>query len=152
MKTMRRLLVIAGALLLTPAGGVAADTDEVAVKEVLMVTFDKPEARLAVDPVVVAGDYAVAGWIQAKLGGRALLRRRAGQWALILCSGDGIVSTGALQQAGVPRQDAENLSVRLETAENAMPAERRALLSTFEGTVLMGTGGHPGGSQHVKDK
>lgn len=152
MRTAQRLASIAGVLLLTCAGGLAAETDEVAVKEVLMVTFDKSEERLAVEAVVVAGDYAIAGWIQAKLGGRALLRRQAGKWTLILCSGDGIVSAGALQQAGLPRQDAENLSVKLKAAENAMPAERRALLSTFEGTVLMGASGHPDGSQHVKDK
>ena len=57
----------------------------------------------------------------------------------ILCSGDAITSAEALQQASVPTQDAVKLSANLKAAESTMPAERRAILSTFEGTVLMGS-------------
>jgi len=142
-----RTTIASAFLLMVSIGGVSAGTDEEGIKELLMETFDKPGARLVVDPVVVAGDHAIADWSQATLGGRALLRRRVDKWTLILCSGDGIISADALQQAGVPKDDAVNLSARLKAAESTMSVERRALLATFEGTVLMGTNDHPGDTQ-----
>ena len=41
-----------------------------------------------VDPVVVEGDHAIAGWVQGDMGGRAHLRRKGHDWQLVLCSGD----------------------------------------------------------------
>ncbi|WP_245322922.1 copper uptake system-associated protein [Bradyrhizobium valentinum] len=72
------------------AGAASAGPDEDAVRHLLHTTFDKPEARVVVDPVAVADGYALAGWTQGEMGGRALLRHRQGRWALILCAGDGI--------------------------------------------------------------
>ena len=36
-------------------------------------TFDRPDAKLTVAPVVVAGGHAVAGWTQGDMGGPQLL-------------------------------------------------------------------------------
>lgn len=122
----------------------AAGSDDDAIRQMLTKTFDKPEARLVVDPVVVANDHAIADWTQETVGGRALLVRKAGQWAIILCSGDAIKSADAMRRAGVPASDAAKLAAGLESAEKAIPADRLALLASFEGTVSMeADGGHP---------
>jgi hypothetical protein len=152
MTAIRMVRTAIACLSILMSSAATAGSDESAIKELLMTTFDKPEARLDVDPVIVVGSHAVADWTQQALGGRALLRRQGEKWTLILCSGDGITSAEALQHAGVPKQDAENLSAGLKAAESTIPAERRAILSTFEGIVLMGTSDHPGGGpiQHSK--
>ena len=142
--SLLRFGLAALALLLAPIAVAVADSDEDAVRQLLMKTFDRPDAQLAVDPIVVSSDHAVADWTQEKLGGRALLKRKAGQWMIVLCSGDGIKSADAMRQAGVPPSDAAQLALSLETSEKSMSAERRALLATFDGTVMMGTdGAHP---------
>jgi len=117
---------------------VLAESPEQSIRELLMDSFNKPGSQLAVDPIVVANDHAIADWIQDGRGGRALLRRRDGKWSLILCSGDGIKSAAALQQAGVPASDAANLAERLQAAESTVSSDKRAMLSTFEGAVVMG--------------
>lgn len=55
----------------TPA---AAQADEKAIAVQMHVTWDRPIAPLDVGPIVVQEDYAIAGWTQAKMGGRALLK------------------------------------------------------------------------------
>jgi hypothetical protein len=122
----------------------AAAPDDDAIRLLLHSTFDKPASRLIIDPVAVAAAYAVAGWSQGNVGGRALLHRRDGQWSLILCSGDGLKSPEALRQAGLSSVQATALSSKLAEAERHVTAERLALFATFEGTVMMdSSGGHP---------
>lgn len=123
--------------------GVAfAGPDEDVVRQLLHDTFDKPEARLVVEPVVVAEGYAIAGWTQAEMGGRALLRHRQGGWVLILCAGDGIRSPEALRQAGIASGTAQLLSDRLAEAERLIAPERLAMFARFEGLVKMDESGH----------
>jgi hypothetical protein len=139
-----RLLTIGAIALVLIGRAAASPEDEVAIKRLLHTAFDRPEARLVIEPVVVVGDHALAGWSQAEMGGRALLRRRGGTWSLILCSGDGIKSADALRHAGVPGGDAASLAAKLSDAEARLPKERIALFATFEGTVMMNAdGSHP---------
>lgn len=137
---MLKALLIA--ILAAAAVPAVAGQDEDAVKGVLMAEFDKPDAGLVVDPVVVSGDHAIADWTQASSGGRALLRRGQHGWDLILCAGDGIRSADALRLAGVPAADAASLADRLASSELSLPGERLALLSSFDGIVRMEEGAH----------
>jgi len=136
-----RALVAVFALFLS-ARMTLAESAEQSIRQLLVGSFGKPEAPLAVGPVVVVGDHAIADWVQQGHGGRALLRQRDGTWSLILCSGDGIKSATALRRAGVPAPDAASLAERLQTAESTISPEERAMLSTFEGTVVMGDAFH----------
>ena len=69
--TVPYLLRCTATLMLLLAGPVFAQTaDEAAISKLLHATFDRPEVPLTIAPVVVAGDHAIAGWIQADMGGR----------------------------------------------------------------------------------
>lgn len=142
---LRRLFWIAAGLLAAPA--LAADSppaDAAAVRQVLMAQFDKPEARLEVDPVAVSGDAAVASWAQGERGGRALLFRHGGQWQIALCAGDGLKGTRLLREAGVSARDADAIARALATGESRLTAKQRARFAAFDGVVHMGAGGrHP---------
>lgn len=129
-------------ILLCGVANVIAD-DAGTIRKLLADTFDKPDARLVVDPVAISGDYAITGWSQGDMGGRALLRRRGGEWSLILCSGDGIKSVAALRRAGLPADRARELSARLSQTEKNVSRERLALFARFEGTVTMEAVGSP---------
>jgi hypothetical protein len=134
------------------AGSVqAADPakDEVSIRHVLMATFDKPEARLVVDPVVVVGVHAVAGWAQGERGGRALLMRHGTDWHITLCAGDGLKQARVLREAGISPADADALAKGLAIAETKLPAVQQAKFSTFDGVVRMDANGqHPPAHKH----
>lgn len=142
MKATRRLVSLA---LVAAACGVglpahAADAD--AIRHVLMATFDKPEARLTVEPVVVRADHALAGWSQGERGGRAMLVRHHGQWQVVMCSGDGLKDAALLREAGVAPADATALVQALAAAEAALPSAHRARFSTFDGVLRLDAAGH----------
>jgi hypothetical protein len=142
-------MILALAILLLGVANVVAD-DGGNIRKLLSDTFDKPDARLTVDPIAIAGDYAIADWSQGETGGRALLRHKDGEWSLILCSGDGIKSVAALRQAGLPPDHAQELAARISEAEKAVPHEQLALFSRFEGTVTMQAGGGHPHMEHLK--
>ncbi|MEY4751226.1 MAG: hypothetical protein RIQ60_3440 [Pseudomonadota bacterium] len=116
--------------------------DVPAIRHVLMAMFDKPEARLKVDPVIVEGRHAVADWSQGERGGRALMRRDAGQWQIVLCAGDGLKQAAMLRDAGLDSAAAERLATRLAAAEARLDQAQLARLASFEGVVTMGADGH----------
>ncbi|WP_285412636.1 copper uptake system-associated protein [Variovorax sp. efr-133-TYG-130] len=136
-----------GVLLLTPAWALAADTPEqAAIRKTMMITWDKPEARLEVGPIVIFEGRSIAGWTQGGRGGRALLVRNAqGQWQVTVCAGDGLKEASTLQTTGMSPAAARGLASSLAKAEASVPKARRALFSTFDGMVRMGGGApHPG--------
>lgn len=134
MTILKAIMAVAS---LVTADAAFAGADQDAVRDVLIATFDKPEAHLLVDPVVVSGAHAIADWTQGVTGGRALLRRSANGWRLVLCAGDGIKDPAALRLAGVPSSGATELVAALATREQELPRDRLALLSSFEGVVRM---------------
>jgi len=109
--------------------------DAAAIQKVMKATWDKPDAPLRVEPVVVASDYALAGWLQGNTGGRALLRREHGQWKVIVCGGDGLLKADALVQTGMSPSVARTLSRLATTAEAKLSPAARKQLSLFEGIV-----------------
>jgi hypothetical protein len=124
--------------------GLALDDESVAVTRVLTETFDRPDAPLAVEPVVVAGDWAIAGWTQDGRGGRALLRRKGDGWAIHLCAGDALRDRTALVHMGLPLSVATALADGVAAAEATVDPARVALFASFEGVVEMNAdGSHP---------
>lgn len=137
-------LIAALMILWSLAGSAIAGPDEDAVRDLLHSTFDKPEAKLDVAPVVALAGYAIAGWTQGEAGGRALLRNKHGRWTMILCAGDEIRSAEALRHAGIGPDVANALAQALAKAEQTVPADRLAMFARFEGLLRMDeAGNHP---------
>ncbi|HMM91321.1 copper uptake system-associated protein [Bradyrhizobium sp.] len=125
-----------------------AGADAASIGQLLRGLFGKPGEPLSVGPVVVSRDHAIADWAQGEMGGRALLRRKQGAWAVTLCAGDAIKSSEALKAAGVPQPDAIHLAQALASAESGLAPERVAVFARFEGLVTMdATSGHAGHSR-----
>jgi len=130
--------------------GMAMGSDANTPEWVLMATFDTPESHLSVAPLVTSGDFALAGWVQGEMAGRALLRRTDGVWAIVLCAGDGLREVTGLVNFGVPEADANALVTALLAAEATMDPAIVARFSTFAGVVMMDAAGHhpPVGAAH----
>ena len=149
-KTQMGLVLALSALCGLPAGaheapahaaktGAPAD-DAKAITHAMKAQFDKPTAPLTVKPVLVEGDFAVAGWLQEGRGGRALLSRHKGTWRIDLCGGDGLVQADALVQAGLAKPAAARLAKSIQTAEARLTAAERKQLSSFDGIIKVGAG------------
>jgi copper(I)-binding protein len=130
------------------------DDPQQAVPATLKTMFETADKPLTVTPVVVQGDWAIAGWQQDGRGGRVLLKKGHHGWNVHLCSGDDIRQAAALEKAGLSSGDATALSARLKDAESALDPKILALFASFEGTVMMAGeadgashGGHEGHSQ-----
>lgn len=122
-----------------------------AVRSAIKAIWDKPGAPVEVDPVTVVKNHAIAGWIQEKRGGRALLRLEHGKWTVIVCAGDGLLKASALQQAGLSPGDATALEKATLKAEAGVAPERRKMFALFEGVVRVDAGhtGHSGHAGHT---
>lgn len=104
---------------------ITAHADEVQqIRTVIGTTFDRPEAKVISEPVVIEQDYAVADWTQGDNGGRALLRKQQGQWSIALCAGDSLSNEAGMLRAGVPPEVAATLARRLSLAERGVAASR----------------------------
>lgn len=144
---MRALAIAAVLATAQPFAAYAEDTDT--VRHVLMQMFDKPEQRLAVDPVIVEGDIAVAGWAQGEMAGRALLRRKGADWLLILCSGDALKEAKSLQQFGLTAEQAKAMAAAVVTAEARLDPSVVEKFSRFDGVMMMqADGSHPPAGGH----
>jgi hypothetical protein len=131
----------------------SADSDTDAIRKLMAGQFDKPEQRLSVDPIAVAGDHAIAGWVQGDMGGRALLRRKGHDWQIVLCAGDHIRTADALQKVGLAAAVARDLAHRLAAAEAKTDPARLAMFAKFDSILMLdGSGQHPpghhGGGHH----
>jgi len=120
-------------------GGVATaesmEADEVAHS--MRAIWDRPEAPLVVGPVVIEGDYALAGWTQQARGGRALLKLRDGKWQVHVCGGDGLKDIEALKMAGLSESAARRLIEAASMAEAKLPEETREKFASFGQNVLV---------------
>jgi hypothetical protein len=147
MKTSRTCASLMSGLALVTVLATSAlsedDRDSLAVRQLLMQTYDKPEAHLVVDPIVVENDVAIADWSQGEIGGRALLHRKEGKWIIALCAGDALTQSGALERLGLAKPAAEALAARLAAAERGVAPSILERFSRFDGIVAVdATGGH----------
>jgi hypothetical protein len=129
------LATLVVAIPMAHAGG--PDADKLSIRDMMLATFNKPDSRLIVEPIVVKGDHAVAGWEQSGSGGRALLRRIDGKWLIWLCSGDALKNPVALAEMGVPKSDAALLAQSVVAEEAKLPASKRETFSKFDGVVMV---------------
>jgi hypothetical protein len=149
---MYRQLVLTAVLCALPAMGMAhhphKGSDADGIRHAMMATWDKPDARLTVEPVVVSGSHAIAGWIQADRGGRALLRRDHDKWVVVACSGEGLKDVSLLRQAGLSAGAARELVRALAAAEATLPAEQVKKYALFDGWLKVEGAHHAPAHKH----
>lgn len=131
------------------AGALHSASDAQQIAAVMKKQFDRPGAPLAVAPITVQGNYAVAGWTQEGKGGRALLQKNAHGWFIAVCAGDGLKDAKVLQTTGMGAGPATELAAAVQAAEAGLSKEQRALFASFEGMVTIGPGGHGGMGGHT---
>lgn len=118
------------------------DTAQSQIKAVISSIYDKPDAKVEADPIVVSGDYAVADWIQGNRGGRALLHRINGKWTIAACGANDLQKVKTLTDAGIPLKTAKALASHLSSAEKNISQERLKMFSLF------GTKDDPASAEH----
>ncbi len=147
-----RVAMMFAAMLVASSSLLNADNsgaETAAITKIMRATWERPDAPLLVEPVVVVEEYAIAGWAQDKRGGRALLKRRGGVWEVILCGGDGLTEAEAVVAVGASPDLAARLAAGVRNAEARMAPTDRAKLSLFGGIVevqpssALGPGPHP---------
>lgn len=126
-----------------PAMAQDASADQAEIRTLMRKTWERPDAPLSVEPIVVVDDYAIAGWVQDDRGGRALLRKRHGKWDVVLCSGDYLRVPETVIATGAPPELASLLAARLQAAESVLPPQLLTKFSLFDGVVR-----RDGGPQH----
>ena len=119
----------------SPADASAPAAEVAAVTGRLKGLFERPEAPLQVNPVVVEGKHAVAGWVQGNTGGRALLKQRQGAWEVVACAGDSLRDPANYVLAGMEEEAAARLAAKVRDAEAALPAATLHQLSLFTGSM-----------------
>jgi hypothetical protein len=122
------------------ASAMAHGTDHEQIQHAMMATFDKPNNPLKAAPVVVRGDYAVAGWIQGDKGGRALLQKTKSEWQISVCGGDGLTQAKVLETTGMSAANAKALAGAVLVAESKLSPHQRHLLGSFEGMMKIEAG------------
>ena len=127
------LLPLAGCNRVTHTDG----ADIGAIRTLLHQTYDQPGKVLSLEPIVAQGPDAIVGWTQGSMGGRALLQKHNGQWAIVLCAGDALKDAAYLQQVGVGADAADSLTATLIKAERELPADRLALFALFGAPVKL---------------
>jgi hypothetical protein len=154
---MREILALIVSLTaLLPSGAsysqtppVAASADQVAaIRRLLSSTFEKPETRLLLDPIVVEENAALVGWIQGDLAGRAFLRDRDGHWVITACGGDALKDASTLQRLGLSQVHADRLAGAMAAAEAKIDRQRVARFATFGELVEMGSEAHSPANPH----
>ncbi len=81
--------------------------------------------------MVVVNDHALLDWWQSGHGGRALLRKQAGEWQIVVCAGKALKQMSMLKEAGVAAADAEAMVEQLTQQESTLPAERLQVMDAF---------------------
>ena len=109
--------------------------DATNITQVMLKQWDKPEKPLHVAPIVVAADYAMAGWTQGEKGGRALLHKHHENWQVLLCGGDALTKTEQLTQAGLSSETANALIKGFKQQSQQLSSQDIEKMSLFEGVV-----------------
>jgi hypothetical protein len=105
------------------------------ITHVMKAQFDRPDAPLKVHPVVVDGHHAVAGWMQANKGGRALLVKEKDKWTITVCGGDGLRDAKVLAQTGMGEAAAQSLASKVQSAEAKLSKAQLKQLALFQGEL-----------------
>jgi hypothetical protein len=119
------------------------------IKALISKTFDQPNLKVQITPIVIEGKVAIADWTQGQKGGRALLRRKHADWEIIACGGAGFKDPNAIAAVGISKEIANNITAKLKVAEAVLVPQKIKQLDSFGDVVTMIHGiQHGSGPKH----
>ena len=107
------------------------------IRELISKTFDQPNLKVEIAPIVIVGKVAIADWIQGQKGGRALLKRKHADWQIIACGGAGFKDANTIAASGISKEIANNIADQLRVAEAKLSPQKIKQLDSFDGVVTM---------------
>mgnify|MGYP000722368280 CR=1 FL=1 len=128
-----------------PSHAASGDFDQTAVHGdlaridgLLRTTFETETGTLSLNPILIAGDHAMVGWVQDGRGGRAILSKDShGVWTINLCGGAMIKGREAFEALGLPATDATHMAAEQEIEEAKLDQRTIALMDSFGSTVFV---------------
>ena len=108
MINLKRLLMAIFAIT-TCSISIAASTDQIEIINTISRIYDKPNLKVTTNPISINENFAIADWTQGDRGGRALLKKDNGHWAIITCGADEIKDLKNLKDAGISTNVAKAL-------------------------------------------
>lgn len=101
------------------------------IHKIIAKAYDRPEAKVVVEPIVASGKFAVVGWSRGDIGGRALFQQNGDEWTLVTYGGDSLKDPLMLEKSGVPKENALSISRMLTYAEERESPARVKLFDSF---------------------
>jgi copper(I)-binding protein len=118
-------------------GSLAPAYDPVQSAAVESALRDVLGADTDVGPVAIAGNAAVLSWGIAGEAGRAFLREVAGEWSVILLSGESLRFAATFRRLGMSPRLAAELEATIAMLEADLDASQRAAHDAFAGTLML---------------
>lgn len=107
-----------------------------AIRAVINKQFDTPNSKVVINPIVIKGDHAVASWLHAELGGRAVLEKgEDNHWKIALCAGKQVNDVHFLAATGIPSSVAKDLIENLQRAEAALTPQNIKRFDSFNAII-----------------
>ncbi len=115
----------------------AAEVELAQIHQLMAKTWHSEQQPLRLGPSVLQADLAIADWWWQGKGGRAVLKKIAGQWKIVLCGGAGVKQPALFTGLGLTAAEADLLVLRLLQAEAQLSAAELQLLDSFGATVRL---------------
>lgn len=94
-------------------------------------------AQAMVSPIALAGDVAIVGWIEGDEAARTFVRKRDGQWQVVMWSGPSLLLPSTMNSLGVNTATADLLRRELSAGETALGPAISTLFDAYPGTVTL---------------
>lgn len=120
--------------------------EQKAIQSLIATTYDRVNSKVQTSPIVTAGDYAIADWIQAGKGGRALLKKTDEKWEITMCGGKGLTVAQNLIDTGISASQAHQLANALKAAERKLDQQKIKLFDSFGKAISFKEMHHPEGA------
>lgn len=118
-------------------GSLAPASDPVTIAATQAALRDVLGADTDVGPVAIVGNVAVLSWMVAGEAGRAFLRDEAGEWSVILLSGESLRFAATYRRLGVSPRLAAELQATISMLEANLDVSQRAAHDAFAGTLML---------------
>jgi hypothetical protein len=108
------------------------------IRATLEQIWERPGITLKVYPITVMNRHSLAGWVQGKKGGIALLEKADnGNWFISICGDSKLAESARLQAAGMSKSDSIRLASDFKKRLLIETDERRELLDSFGKTIIL---------------